>query len=673
MNISVSYEEIRSRIKEIPISEIIGHYISLTRHGDNHIGKCPFHNDSRPSLSVNDKKGIYKCFACGKAGDAITFVERFCSLKFSEAIQEIGKFLGISVENIFSRGKDRDIKTLWTLSLLKSINNFYLKNTTSKIFKDFLYDRKIAPEIAKKFSLSYAANENLIIERLTEICSMGVSELKKDLTKNGHDNEKISELLNQNKILFKLSSSLKLLWEIGAIQEGLKDRFNNSKHFDTFRNRIIFPIQNLNNEIVAFGSRSLDKANRAKYLNSKESFIFNKRNILYGLNFSKQKIKEKDQIILVEGYMDLITLHKCGFENSVALMGIALNEKMINTIKYLTKNVYLALDADDAGMRAMERINHDLMANSIMPKYIDFSPYKDPDDFLNKNINDGSAELTKKIDNGVPFLDRMISEIIPSEDKLPELTDQKLKILDQIFLLLSPLKDDLRAHERIVVAGNKLKLKSSSDHLIEIYRKFLLSTIAKKKDQDKTRDKNEKNEKCRSINSDKRRDKSSKQQKQISDEESLTRLEKALIKELILHPECLQHGNLPEILKYVEKEDVAKLILWLKKLYYEITEAEYQTTIIGHLSRGDFNLEFKEYVSNVLFQYRPKKDKLEQKNIDKSLLDIKTIFEKKWLMKKRRSLLEEQKKCETQEEFKIVANELSTIDKGINSLNFNTY
>ncbi|MBF0361803.1 MAG: DNA primase [Oligoflexia bacterium] len=686
MNITISFEELKTKIKEIPISEVIGHYISLSKHGDNYIGKCPFHDDKHPSLSVNDKKAIYKCFACGKAGDSITFVERFCSLSFSEAILEIGKWIGITVENIYGKGKEKDVKSLWTINLIKQINNLYLQNTTdnnrSRTFKNFLLERKIAPEIAKKFLLGFATNENLILLRMQEICQQAISSLKDDLKKYGHNESVIRETLNQNKEIFKISSATLLLREIGLLQEGLKDKNDKTKYFDTFRNRIIFPIQNLSHEVVAFGSRSLDPTARAKYLNSKESFIFFKRNILYGLNHSKQKIKERDQIILVEGYMDLITLHKCGFENSVAIMGVGMNMRMINTIKYLTKNIILALDSDDAGMKAMERINYDFLLNGIMPKYVDFLPYKDPDEFLNKKLDNGvngfngTSELTAKISNATPFLDRVINRIIPEDYKIPELTDQKLKLLDQIFNTLAPLKDDLRALERVVVAGNRLKMKSSADSLIEIYRKFL-SRISDTENKE-----NKENKENRENKENKEKNNSSEGEQLVGQlkNDPLARIEKALIKELILHPECLQHGNLPEILEYVERKELVTLILWLKKLHYEITEQEYQTTIIGNLSRGGYSLELKEFVSSVLFQYRPKVQ-LEQINvssadrdkrsIDKSLLDIRTQFEKKCLMKKRKSLLEKQKNCVTDDDFKMVANELSVVDKGINSLNVN--
>ncbi|MBF0364398.1 MAG: DNA primase [Oligoflexia bacterium] len=620
-----SLEEIKLKIKEIPISHIVRNYIKLQPQGENFIGLCPFHADSHPSLHVNDRKGMFRCFACSTGGDAITFVEKFTSLPFLDAIKEIARIVGLAFDDLFGK-KKIDPKSELALSLLQSSSTLYrnfAKSGKYPAFSEFQKRRKLTSVTTEKFELGFAPNANTFLDSL-----------------QGN------------------TKAIVIAKEIGLIREGLKDRNAHNQAYDTFRDRIVFPIKDIYGTVVGFSSRATKEYQKAKYMNSNESFIFNKRNILYGLNFAKRSIRECDSVILVEGHMDLITLHQYGFENSVALMGVALSERTIGTLKYLTNNFILGLDSDPAGRLAMERLNSTLLQHKIIPKFIEFYPFKDPDEFLNQGQGLNAAILLQqKIKDAKSLMDDMIEKMIPKV--LPSIPEQKIALLEKVMRLLAPLGNEIAATERIINASRSIGIQAPPMQILEIYQKKYLPTTSSADTAHAYVGKSQSTALPVSTPA-------SVQIPILANK--LSKAERSLLQEIILHPECLQHEQLPEILEYVENNEVNRLIRWLKKIQDEILESEYVTTIINYLSKENFCLEIRELIGNLLFQFKQNSDTsqekaLEEKIVHKLVIDLKVRLKKESLSRKRKALLEQQKSCQQQEDALPIISELMRIDK----------
>ncbi|MCP4459827.1 MAG: toprim domain-containing protein, partial [Cytophagales bacterium] len=225
-------------------------------------------------------------------------------------------------------------------------------------------------------------------------------------------------------------TAIKAAKEIGII----RDNKHGKGHYDFYRDRVMFPICDHSGKVRGFSSRAVLPDQKPKYLNSGESFIFDKGNILYGFNLAKNHIRESDSVILVEGNMDAVTLHQYGFKNSVATMGVGLSQNSARLLSNMTKNIYLAMDSDPAGLKAMTKINEEFLAHGKTAKFIDFSPEKDPDDFLNKI---GRLELLERIEMAPTFIDHLIKNEIPNP--IPENTDRKLEILNKVFQIIKPI------------------------------------------------------------------------------------------------------------------------------------------------------------------------------------------------------------------------------------------
>lgn len=708
---SDSLEEIKSRIKATPISHIVRHYLKLIPQGDNLLGLCPFHKDTNPSLRVNDRKNLFKCFACDSAGDAIAFVQKFNSITFVEAVREIGKLLGIDIDELFGR-KDIDKRAKEARALLKEITSVYRREALSgkwSYYQEFIKNRRITAVTAERFEMGYAAEQSV----LNYLAAKFPTNRSGSRSSNP---AQIASILANNENT-ELAKNLELIKDLGLIKAS---KHSKDTYYETFRNRIIFPIKDIYGEIVGFSSRATSSSQHAKYLNSPESFIFNKRNILYGLNLAKQRIKEHDQVILVEGHMDLITLHQAGFENSVAMMGVALSNRSINTLKFLTKNFVLGLDTDQAGWKAMERVNKDLMAQGIMAKYIEFSPYKDPDEFLNKSGSDSATQLAKRIKNAPKFIDILIDRLIPSP--IPTETDQKLSLLNTIFEHLSPLKVDLAATERIIQIANRIGLQTPSFQLLEIYKEYLhsseathlpVSDVTSAPNMPSNHKKPLSTAGTRPLSSKKSELSKSAPKSNSAPESSplmvssptlsssltsgvlpslssttnfvsstvlkrsdhkLTRAEKGLIQELILHPECLQHEQLPEILEYVEYNEVNRLFRWLKKFQSEILDTEYATTVINYLTKENYSLPLRELIGSTLFNYQYQPELvLDSKHISKLIKDLLSRLKREKLLTKRDELLQQQKNCQKQDEVLPIISELIIIDKQLNNIKIRNF
>jgi DNA primase len=436
----LNVDDLKNHIKDTPISQIIGHYIDLKRSGQHQSALCPFHDDKNPSLMINDQKNLFRCFACQTGGDAISFVEKFQKIDFMAAMKEIATILGVELDS--PKAQPINPRLEMARKLMSKAVALYLRARGSE-FYSFLNERKIREDIAETYQVGQANDTNLI----------------------GHY---LSSLPDENVKAMAIEVAL----EIGLLKE-VEHTYNtflwrDMNLRDTFKSRIMFPIKDQFGHVIGFSGRLYANHQGPKYLNSKESFLFNKKNILFGLQLAKKFIQERETVILVEGHMDQLALYQAGFEHSVAIMGTAFNPMVIELLKKWTSRFILAFDSDHAGLQAMKRAHPFFLQQKILPLYLQFAPYKDPDEFL---IERGALDLQKRIDLLRPLLETLMSELLG--EKVPDNTEAKIGLLEQFFQIVAPLGKDLRAMEYIGQFAQRLGLKSASDQIAETYQQFL--------------------------------------------------------------------------------------------------------------------------------------------------------------------------------------------------------
>ncbi len=316
-------QDIIDRIKEqTNIIDVIGETVQLKQAGRNYKGLCPFHNEKTPSFNVSAEKQIYKCFGCGKGGNVYTFVMENQTISFQEAIEFLGKRLGINVE--------------------KSNNPDFIKEISKR--DQILQALLIATELFEK--AMFKDDKSLAIKYFQKrgFLSDTVAKFKLGYSPDLWDFV-LKELTKQN-------------IDVNIIEEaGLIIKKDNGGYYDRFRNRAMFPIRNSVGRIIGFGARDLSDENKdgAKYLNSPETLVYHKGKEIYGLFESKKSILHLDSVILVEGYADVISLHQAGIENVVASSGTALTNEQLVALLKLTKNIYFIYDSDNAGQKATEK------------------------------------------------------------------------------------------------------------------------------------------------------------------------------------------------------------------------------------------------------------------------------------------------------------------------------
>ena len=359
-------DEVKSRCD---IVNVISQYISLKQSGSNFSGLCPFHSEKTGSFHVNQSKQIYKCFGCGEGGDVINFVMKIENLDFIEAVKLLAEKNGIEFKTNLSeedKAKMEKIKIIQDIHLKSA--RFYFANLTKSKNPgyDYLKRRGLSDKIIKKFGLGYSLYSwNSLMEYLL---SLGYE--KKDLVLSGL----------------------------------VTHKENDNKYYDRFRNRVMFPIFDYRGNVIGFGGRVLDDS-LPKYLNSPDTLLFNKRFNLYGLNYAKKSIVN-DSLILVEGYMDLISLYEHGIESVVATLGTALTNDQGRLIKRYASTAIISYDSDDAGIKATLRAIEILKNQNINIKILNLKDCKDPDDFIKKYKKEG---FLKAIDEAISHIQFQIN------------------------------------------------------------------------------------------------------------------------------------------------------------------------------------------------------------------------------------------------------------------------
>jgi DNA primase len=387
-------ELIRERAQ---IEEIIKRYVpTLKKNGNNLTALCPFHKEKTPSFSVSPEKQIFYCFGCHTGGNVFSFISKVEGLTFPESVKFVGDLVGIKVEDRPDGGKSgKDDKT----TVLKDINRMAMEYYHRILFADH-----------GKSGLNYILKRGTAEESLKEF-------------KMGFAPDSWSNLVNYFKSK-KIPSGLS--FELGLA--GSKDKQN---YYDRFRNRVMFPIINHRNEVVGFGGRAID-GTEPKYLNSQESAIFKKREILYGLNIAKSHISEYKRAIVVEGYLDVIGCHQAGIKNVVAPLGTALTTEQLKLLSRFCKEVILLFDADSAGIKASLR-SIEVFKNVNLDVRIAVLPEFDPFEFVQKR---GAREFMTIVDKALNPVDYQIMRAIEDGKK----SRDKLNVLLGIFGIIKNIE-----------------------------------------------------------------------------------------------------------------------------------------------------------------------------------------------------------------------------------------
>ncbi len=359
MAFSFSKESIENLKNQINIVDVIGRRVKLKRAGANFKGLCPFHSEKTPSFMVSESRQYFNCFGCGAKGDVISFIEKYDNLEFTEAVEKLSEEYGIPMEK-YSRAQKDDRKPYYEVNRMAAAYFYRAFTQGPNPGYTYMKGRQIEPRILKKFGIGYAdASWDSLYRYLR---GQGVSD--------------------------------KIMLELGLVSQG------RGKIYDRFRNRVMFPIINTSGKVIGFGGRALDKDAQAKYLNSPESRVFQKKNNLYGLNISRRDAGKEHFLILVEGYMDAIALYQSGIQNVCASLGTALTENQARLIHRYTENVVLSYDADSAGRRAALRGIEILRNERCNVRVLHVTDGKDPDEFVKKN---GKDAFLKLIDGALPY------------------------------------------------------------------------------------------------------------------------------------------------------------------------------------------------------------------------------------------------------------------------------
>ena len=364
----IPYETILDIQKRVNIVDIISEYLPIEQKGKNYFAICPFHDDHNPSMSISPEKQIYTCFVCGESGNVFNFVMNYEKISFTEAVLKVANKVGISLDYKVSISKPNVISKYDKFYKMFDISKKYYQNNINTVYGksaiEYLTKRNITIDIIKEFEIGLSLNDN---------------SLNKLLLNKGFTNEE--------------------LIDIGLC--GNKDNFM----YDIFRNRIMFPLYNNDGKIVGFSGRIYNGENENKYVNSKESVIFKKGLLLYNYHKALEYAREKRQIIIVEGFMDVIRLYTIGIKNVVATMGTAITKEHADLIRKLSKNIILCFDGDKAGEKATISALNELEKLDLAPRIIRLEDNLDPDDYI-----------VKKGEKA--FLNHLNNSMLPLEFKL---------------------------------------------------------------------------------------------------------------------------------------------------------------------------------------------------------------------------------------------------------------
>ncbi len=419
------------------IVDVIGSYISLN---DKNKALCPFHDDHSPSFSVQKDKQIYKCFSCGESGNVITFVQKYNGITFTEALKMLADRAGIPLNVSTTRKINTKYEKLYEIN--DTVNKYFKANLLSnegiKAIK-YLEDRKISKDIINEFNIGLSTSN------------------------------KLSNILSKK---YSYDELVKL--------DICKDI--NGRYYDTFQDRIIFPIIDENNNVIAFSGRKytnedLNNNTLPKYSNTKETNIFKKSEVFYNINNAINEIKKKREIVITEGFMDTIRMSSIGYKNVVAIMGTAFTEKHLEKIKKWKCKVILNLDQDDAGVKGTIEAGETLLKNNIDTEVIVFDDYKDSDEFIK---NKGSEAFKIAYDNRVSFIDFKLKYLKRKRNMKDAV--EKAKYIKEAVLALNDLDSQILIDLKIKDIAEEFGISESDiRNEIKLNKKMAIKNVEEPK------------------------------------------------------------------------------------------------------------------------------------------------------------------------------------------------
>ncbi len=386
--------EIRSKIN---IVDIVSEHVALTKKGQYYWGICPFHNDKNPSMSVDEKRQTYTCWSCHNSGNVFNFVEQIENISFREALSMLASRVGVTLNDSKKNNSfvDKYSKYYDIYDLASKYYELMINTESGKKAKEYLKNRGIDNDTIKEFGIGLSLN----------------------------DKDRLIKYFKEKKI------DINTLNDLGLANNDI----------DTFINRIIFPLDDRNGRIVGFSGRIYDDTNMAKYMNTKETPIFRKGSCLYHYNASKEHVRIKKYVIVMEGFMDVIRASTIGIKNTVALMGTALTDEQISLIKKLSNTVYLCLDGDNPGLTADLHNGELLEKAGLIVKVVYLKDDEDPDSYILKN---GKEKFEGLIDGALNYSDFRIERLRVGIDFNSD-TDLS-KYVNNVLKETALIKDDIR-------------------------------------------------------------------------------------------------------------------------------------------------------------------------------------------------------------------------------------
>jgi len=559
--------EIRDRSS---ILEVVSDYVTLKKTGRNHRGLCPFHSEKTPSFMVNEEKQIFHCFGCGEGGDVFTFLIKAGHYSFPQAVEELAKRYGV-------RLPARELSASQKKQMDKRESLFEINRIASEYFRDLLTRRREGEE-GRRYLSQRGISQEVVAEH-----GLGYSTDRWD---------GLVEYLREKK------ASLDLARELGLIFPKKREGW-----YDAFRSRVLFPIFDLHQRIVGFGGRII-KEGEPKYLNSPESSIYHKGEVLYGLQVAKRYATEKDCIIVVEGYFDLLTLHQYGWRHSVATLGTALTPQHIRTLKRYTRNLITLFDADQAGVQATLRSLPLFLEEEVAGKTVILPNGEDPDGFLRKgNLED----FTKRVEQAVPLIDFFFQRLMRTYDV--KSVDGKVRIAKEGLALLGKIPDRIRRDFYTKALAERLDVKES----------FLYEMLP---------------------SSPKGRPKEGEDSKESSLDRTFPKSEEMVVRLMVHHPEVIPTISQEGVLKEFESPILQKIAKALEDLYQRK----------GRLDLPEALASFEETLKGRLCEFAFQESGLEGGDRGRILQDCMQKIRGKRLKKEKGELLRRIKEAEKQQE-----------------------
>lgn len=562
------------------IVEVISNYLPLTQRGKNYFGVCPFHDDHSPSMSVSKEKQIFTCFSCGATGNVFTFVSDYEHISFIDAVKSLGKKVGYDFGDYqITKNKNADLYEIYDLAC-----KFYQNNLNTNLgtnAKEYLDKRKIDKDSIKKFKIGLSASKASLTDYL----------LSKQIP-------------------------LKKLVDLGI---------SNENGTDLFINRIMFPLYDLEGKVIAFSGRIYNTKDSSKYINTKETAIFKKGNILYNYHNAKELLKKNDVVIVMEGFMDVIRANTVGITNCVATMGTALTKQNANLLKKMANNIILCFDGDKAGEEATTSAINVFKELDVIPKIIRLEENLDPDEYILKYGVEAFKNKITNAENPINFL----MNLHRTEKNLKDIEDIT-KYIEESLNDLTNEKDDILVELTLNKLSAEFKIKY--DILKEKYQNIKLQKVNESKKN--------KSENIKTITHNKynQYDKATRVLifYMLKDEKIINMVEhqitfiaepntRALINEIIYYYHKYKVINIADFISYIsnnqEEVNLIKEILTMKlKDMYNNEEIDDYIKVIN-------SYPSKQKIENMTNKLKMEKDPLKQASILKETMLLRGVKE----------------------------------------------